>query len=68
MVFGHRFGGWSMNVTAWHEREARTAVVRFEDLIQDPMGQAAAALAELDLSLEEPMRCVCSVTAEGCAV
>ncbi len=53
MVFDHRFGGWSMNVTAWHERDARTAVVRFEDLIRDPMGQVAAALAELDLPLEE---------------
>ena len=53
MVFDHRFGGWSMNVTAWHERDAATAVVRFEDLIRDPMGQAAAALAELDLPLED---------------
>lgn len=53
MVFDHRFGGWSMNVTAWHERDARTAVVRFEDLIRDPMGQVAAALAELDFPLQE---------------
>ena len=53
MVFDHRFGDWSMNVTAWHERDGRTAVVRFEDLIRDPIGQVATALAELDLPLEE---------------
>ena len=53
MVFDRRFGGWSMNVTAWHERDARTAVVRFEDLVRDPVGKAAAALAELGVSLEE---------------
>ena len=34
MVLDNRFGGWSENVNAWHNRDAQTTVVRFEDLIR----------------------------------
>lgn len=53
MVSDRRFGGWSDNVRAWHERGARTAVVRFEDLVRDPQGEVTAALTALDLALGE---------------
>ncbi len=31
------FGGWSGNVLAWEARRARTVVVRFEELIRNPI-------------------------------
>ena len=32
------FGGWGPNVLAWTQRAALTTVVKFEDLVEDPLG------------------------------
>lgn len=42
------FGGWSANVAAWTQRSAPTAVIRFEDLIADPIAVVQRGLAEID--------------------
>ena len=42
------FGGWSANVAAWTQRSAPTAVIRFEDLIVDPIAVVQRGLAEID--------------------
>jgi hypothetical protein len=44
------FGSWSLNVDAWTARP-NTAVVRYEDLLADPIGVADGALAALGLRL-----------------
>lgn len=41
------FGGWSAHVHPWTSRRAPTAVIRFEDLIVDPVGQVSNALAAI---------------------
>ena len=45
------YGGWSGNVAAWRRRRAPTAIVRFEDLIKDPIGTLAPAAADLGIEL-----------------
>jgi Sulfotransferase domain len=45
------YGGWSGNVAAWRRRRAPTAIVRFEELIQDPVGTLAPAAAALGIEL-----------------
>jgi hypothetical protein len=47
---GGDFGGWSENVLAWKERPAKTALVRYEDLIGDPQGELVRVLEELNIS------------------
>lgn len=42
------FGGWSGNVAAWTQRTAPTAVIRFEDLIADPVDVVRRGLTEID--------------------
>jgi hypothetical protein len=48
---GGEFGGWSGNVRSWTRRDAPTAIVRFEELIADPIPVAGAALRRLGLRL-----------------
>jgi Glycosyl transferase family 2/Sulfotransferase domain len=45
---GH-FGGWGRNVTAWASRKAPTQVIRFEELIIDPVTIVARALERLGI-------------------
>jgi hypothetical protein len=49
------FGGWSANVLAWaNARQAPTAIVKFEDLIADPIGMLEAAYRQLPLGSLPP--------------
>lgn len=50
----HPFGSWSGNVRAWTGREAPTEVIRFEDLVKDPVGTVQDAAQALGLSLPKP--------------
>jgi hypothetical protein len=47
-------GGWSGSIRAWQERSSPTATVRFEKLVQDPVGAVGAACAEIGIALPEP--------------
>lgn len=47
IIAGETFGGWSRNVNAWIDRAGRGSVIRFEDLIEDPVAIVAAALRRL---------------------
>jgi hypothetical protein len=47
-------GGWSENVRSWTRRDAPTAIVRFEELIDDPIGTIQSAVASIGVSLPEP--------------
>lgn len=49
-----RFGGWSNNVLAWTlgRRDGVTAVLRYEDLIANPVQSARDTLDALDLRLK----------------
>jgi hypothetical protein len=47
IIAGDSFGGWSRNVNAWVERAGRDSVIRYEDLIADPVPVASAALRRL---------------------
>ena len=44
---------WSEHTMAWLERDARTAVVRFEDLIQDPRRVIGGAIRALNLRIHQ---------------
>jgi hypothetical protein len=44
---GDGFGGWSRNVNAWIDRAGWDSVIRYEDLIKDPINIAASALRRL---------------------
>jgi hypothetical protein len=46
-------GGWSRNVRSWTRRDAPTAIVRFEELIADPLDTVRAAVQSLGISLPE---------------
>jgi hypothetical protein len=48
-------GGWSGSVRAWRERDAPTAIVHFEHLIDDPARVLARACAQIDVPLGEPL-------------
>lgn len=47
LIVGERFGGWSQNVTAWADRVGRDHLVRFEDLVRDPLTVSMRALQHL---------------------
>jgi hypothetical protein len=48
-----QFGGWSNHVRSWTARpNAKTVVVRFDELIASPQAQVEQALAMLDLNLK----------------
>ncbi len=48
---GSYFGGWGLNVAEWMERA--DVVIRFEDLIQDPIGQLERLREFIDLPQPE---------------
>lgn len=48
------YGGWSGNVGAWRRREGPTEIVRFEDLIENPLAAIGRAADALGLELAEP--------------
>jgi hypothetical protein len=50
----HPYGSWSANVRAWTRRDAPTAIVRFEELVEDPGGAARGAVESLGVSLPAP--------------
>ena len=47
------FGGWSQNVDAWTKRDAPTVVVRFENLIADPINEVRRALRAIGINTPE---------------
>ena len=49
------FGGWSGNVGAWTRRSTRTAVARFEDLIDAPIERLRRTVAAVGYPLTEVM-------------
>jgi hypothetical protein len=52
IITGDSFGGWSRNVEKWIEHAGLESVVRFEDLIADPIPIVAATLDRLGISRE----------------
>jgi hypothetical protein len=50
----HPYGSWSSNVRAWTRRDAPTAVVRFEELVESPAGIVRDAVESLGVSLPSP--------------
>ena len=50
----HPYGNWSQSVEAWRNRSAPTALVRFEELIGDPVAIVTRACASVGVELEEP--------------
>ena len=49
--YNDNFGGWSRNVTSWAHRKGPTAIIRYEDLVADPLTTLDQALTSLDLEL-----------------
>ncbi|WP_426610874.1 sulfotransferase domain-containing protein [Bradyrhizobium sp. McL0616] len=47
------YGGWSGNVLAWRQRKTSTVMVRFDDLIANPIDELRRATAAAGLSLAE---------------
>lgn len=46
------FGGWSGNVEAWMSRGGgQTAFLKYEEMLRDPFGSIAGALAAIDVDL-----------------
>jgi hypothetical protein len=45
----YAFGSWSRNVSAWLNRTGRNSVVRYEDLIQDPVHTVRTAVEGLNV-------------------
>jgi hypothetical protein len=52
IITGDRFAGWSANVQAWMDRAGWDGIIRYENLIQDPVNIAAAALRRLGVNAE----------------
>lgn len=50
----HPYGSWSGNVRSWLDRDAPTALVKFEELVEDPVATVRGALASLGVPLPEP--------------
>jgi glycosyltransferase involved in cell wall biosynthesis len=46
------FGGWGRHAIGWTERKAPTAVIRFEELIADPVSVVGQALERLEIRAE----------------
>jgi hypothetical protein len=47
-------GTWGSNVRRWLDRDAPTAIIRFEELIADPVGVVGFACRELGVEVPEP--------------
>jgi hypothetical protein len=52
VITGDQFGGWSRNVNAWINRVGRDSIIRYEELIEDPINIAAAVLQRLGVNGE----------------
>ncbi len=52
IIVGDHFGGWSKNVEAWINRAGWDSMVRFEELIEDPVNIVVAALRRLGMNNE----------------
>jgi hypothetical protein len=52
IITGNRFGGWSRNVEAWINKAGWNSVVRYEDLIKDPVNTVIAAVQRFSISSE----------------
>jgi hypothetical protein len=52
IIDGDLFGGWSRNVNAWLDRGGCKSVIRYEDLIEDPVRVVTAALGNLGIDHE----------------
>jgi hypothetical protein len=50
------FGHWSRSVEAWRERSAPTALVRFEELIENPAGTVRSACGRIGIELTQTER------------
>jgi hypothetical protein len=46
---------WSEHVRTWRNREAPTAIIRYEDLVADPGGTVKARCQEIGVPLPEPI-------------
>ena len=54
IITGSLFGGWSKNVLGWtRNRQGPTTVIRFEDLISDPLNALQKVLLSLPLEIGE---------------
>jgi hypothetical protein len=51
LIIGDNFGGWSGNVNAWINRIGWDNVIRYEDLIEDPVNTATAALGAIGVKV-----------------
>jgi sulfotransferase family protein len=51
----HPYGSWSANVRSWLDRDAPTQVLRFEELIEDPVRAVRRAMRALRINLPEPL-------------
>jgi hypothetical protein len=45
------YGHWSCNVERWRERVAPTTILRFEDLVRDPVAVVSGACGDLGIAL-----------------
>lgn len=45
------FGGWSKHVESWKKRDGSTVIIRYEDLINDPVGLVIKACKRVKLAL-----------------
>jgi hypothetical protein len=50
----HPYGSWSQNVRSWLDRDAPTQVLRFEELVEDPVRAVRRAMASLGVTLPAP--------------
>jgi hypothetical protein len=48
LILKEYFGGWSGNVQAWAKRSTPTAIIKFEELIVDPVGTLREGLRQLN--------------------
>jgi hypothetical protein len=54
MVSDVRFGGWSHNIATWHARRATTVMVRYEDLLREPLQTLRIACAQIGVTPSGP--------------
>jgi hypothetical protein len=52
IITGDLFGGWSRNVNAWVNLVGWDSIIRYEELIEDPVNIAAATLRRLGVNGE----------------
>jgi len=50
VTLNQSYGGWSEHILRWSCRHATTAVVRYEDMLHDPVGTIESSIKRLGLS------------------